>query len=371
MFSPDRPLVRCAIVAVPSLVAAAVALWILQRDSFDLRIFLGAGRAVLHGHHPYATTVSQLEAGSAFVYPLPAAYVFAPLSKLSPDTARIVYAFICALAITAGLLLVDVRRLSVAAPVALSAFALRTMTLGTVEPLLFMLLALVWRLRDRAVPAGFVLACAIMLKPTAAPVFLFLLLTRRWVAAAVTAATAAALWIVTGGHTIHSVTRYTSMLHTLSQAEARKSLSAVRLLTDIHLSLGVASVLVALAGIGILVATGVIGERHGGGEAADRAVFAVAVVVGVGSSPIVWSQYFLLVFLALLIARVNVVWLWALFAISWFITPDRVWVVSLSHYVHYPAPRHSIWLAQVVLIFAIASACALLGRAQARNGSYW
>ena len=90
----SRPFVRCAIVAVPCVVAAAVALWILPKDAFDLRIFLAAGQAVLHGHHPYATTVSKLESGSAFVYPLPAAYLFAPISTL--DHPRIVYDFACA-----------------------------------------------------------------------------------------------------------------------------------------------------------------------------------------------------------------------------------------------------------------------------------
>ncbi len=364
----SRPFVRCAIVAVPCVVAAAVALWILPKDAFDLRIFLAAGQAVLHGHHPYAVTVSKLESGSAFVYPLPAAYLFAPISTL--DHPRIAYDFACAAALAAGLLLLGVRRISVAIPVALSAFTLRSLTLGTVEPLLFLLLALVWRLRDRPAESGVVLGCAIVLKPVVAPVLLFMLLTGRLRAAAVTVVVALGLWIAAGGRSLHSFSTYASMLHDLSQAEARKSLSTVRLIADLRLSLGVATAIVAVVGIAVLLLAGIRAARRGGGEESDRTVFAVAVIVGVGSSPIVWSQYFLLVFLALLVVRVNLVWLYVVFAASWFITPDRVWVVSPSHYLSWPAPRHSIWLAQVVLLFAIASAIALMGTTRGRDGDY-
>ena len=258
----------------------------------------------------------------------------------------------------------------VAVPVALSAFTLRTLTLGTVEPLLFLLLALVWRLRDRPAESGVVLGCAIVLKPVVAPVLLFMLLTRRLRAAAVTVTVAAGLWILAGGRSLDSYSTYATMLRRLSQAEARKSLSTVRLIADLHLSLGVASVIVAITGLAIVIAAGLIARRRGGGEETDRAVFAVAVIVGVGSSPIVWSQYFLLVMLALLVVRVNLVWLYLLFAASWFIVPDRVWVVSPSHYLGWPAPRHSIWLAQVVLLFAIASAVALMGSTRGRDGDY-
>ncbi len=220
-----------------------------------------------------------------------------------------------------------------AAPVALSAFTLRSLTFGTVEPLLFLLLALVWRLRDRPAESGAVLGCAIVLKPVVAPVLLFMLLTGRLRAAAVTVAVALGLWIAAGGRSLHSFSTYASMLHDLSQAEARKSLSTVRLIADLRLSLGVATAIVAVVGIAHPAARrDPRPARRGGGEESDRTVFAVAVIVGVGSSPIVWSQYFLLVFLALLVVRVNLVWLYVVFAASWFITPDRVWVVSPSHY---------------------------------------
>ena len=346
-------------VALPCFVAAVLALWVLQRDSYDLRIFLAAGRAVLDGNHPYASTVAKVQSGSAFVYPLPAAWVFAPIAHLSPDVARTVYALVSAGAITAGLLALGVRRITIATAVGLSAFAVRSLTLGTVEPLMFLLLALVWRLRDRAVASGVVLACAIMLKPVAAPVLLFMILTRRLTAAAVTVGVAAALWIAAGGRSFHSVTTYTSMLHTLADAEATMpaSLSTVRVLTHV-MSQGAASVLVALLGLGLLLAAGLLARRSGMGDGAERAVFAVAILVGIGASPVLWAQYFLLVLLALVVLRVPPVCLYVIFVQSWFITPDRIWVVSPSHYVSWPGPGAAIWMAQLVLLFALVAAFA-------------
>ena len=111
----------------------------------------------------------------------------------------------------------------------MSSFALRSITLGTVEPILFLLLALVWRTRDSPGQSGVALGAAIMLKPVVAPLLLFLLITRRVAAAGVTVLACAVIWIAASGRW-YTLPSYLSLLHRLSRIEADRSQSTTALL---------------------------------------------------------------------------------------------------------------------------------------------
>ena len=87
--------------AVPGaavVVAYVTVACVLRRAGYDFRIFYAAGQAVVHGRSPYPSTAAQLR-WHGFVYPLPCAWLFAPLTALSRDAAYLVYTAICAAAL--------------------------------------------------------------------------------------------------------------------------------------------------------------------------------------------------------------------------------------------------------------------------------
>ncbi len=345
-------------VAVMCAAAVGLVLWVLPSDGFDLRIFLSAARAVLHGHSPYPATDAGLASNSAFVYPRAAAWAFVPLTWFAGHTAQTVYAIVSGACLYAGVRLLGIRRALVAAPVVLSSFALRSVSLGTVEPLLFVLLAAVWRARDAQRTSGAALAVAIVLKPVVAPVWLFFVLTGRRAGAVATVVVGAGLWAAGAGLSPHAAYSYASMLRRLSSIESGHSESTVRVLGELGVGRSTASVVVVSAGLAVLVGAAAITRRRDDGEATDRAVFATAVGVCVLASPVVWSHYYLLVLVALCVVRVPVPMLYIAFAISWWVTPDRRWVVSPSHFVGWPPDSAQPWLAQLVLAMTLA-ACAV------------
>lgn len=358
--APYRP----AAVGVACVAAVVVLVrWVLQHDEFDLHIFLAAGRAVADGRLPYPTTAAQLARNSAFVYPLAAAWAFVPLSRLSVSDAELAYTVLSAAAIAAGMWLLQVRRARDAVPVMLSAFALRSITLGTVEPILFLLLALVWRYRGSPGRCGVALGAAIMLKPVVAPVLLFLVLTRRTAAAGITLATCALLWAAATGWR-YSVGSYVSLLHRLSKIETDHSLSTTALLHSHDVSASAATAILVVAAAALVAAVAVAARRAGPAEL-DTAAYAVTVGVSVLISPIVWSHYDLLLVAPLCVLRDRTRWLWAAFAASWFVTPDRRWVVSPSHYLSWPPDSAEIWLAQIVLAAVIVLGLAPVIRSKA------
>ena len=98
--------------AVPAAAAVAaymVVAFVLRRDGYDFRIFYAAGQAVAHGRSPYPSTAAQLR-WHGFVYPLPCAWLFAPLTALSRDTAYLLYTAICAAALAVSTVATGERR---------------------------------------------------------------------------------------------------------------------------------------------------------------------------------------------------------------------------------------------------------------------
>ena len=85
-------------------------------------------------------------------------------------------------------------------------------------------------------------------------------------------------------------------------------------------------------------------------------------------SPIIWSQYFLLVAIAAAILKpAGRLLPCTLFAASWFVVPDRRWPFSPSSLAP-PSARLSDWLAQAVLAAVVVAAAipALRGRGASR-----
>src|SRR5438477_6625767 len=163
---------------------------------FDFRGSLWkAGGDILAGRSPYpAPNAAELaHMGNAFVYPPLAALVSLPLALLAPMTAAVLWSILNAAALVVALWLVGVRDWRCYVAFLASLPVLNTLALGQMNGLLVLAIAFGWRFRNRAVLAGAAAGLAIALKLLVWPLFFWLLFTRRFRAALVSLATAAAL----------------------------------------------------------------------------------------------------------------------------------------------------------------------------------
>lgn len=308
-------------------IACVLVLFALARDGYDFRIFYRAGRAVAAGRSPYPPDTAHGLRRDAFVYPRPSAWLFSPLALLSMNAAFTVYTAVSALAVAVGVRLLGGRRMSLVISVGMSAFALRALTLGTVDPLLFLGIACVWRFRNTDHVSGGMLAAGILIKPVIAPVLVFFALTGRVRSIAWAAACGAAIWLVSvGGHAWSQGVRYWQLVSGLTSLEARRSQSPAAGLALHGLSMFEASALIGAIALLLMLGTRM---AMGDGERRDRAIFGLALITCVLASPIVWSQYFLLVAAGVVVSDPDAVVIpIVLFCASWFITPDRRWFFS-------------------------------------------
>ena len=124
--------------------------WFVQ---YDLTIFLRAGDAVLDGVSPYPA-VSELVDDTSYVYPPLLALLMAPLALLPSGLAASIFTFGGILALVGALLLLGVRDPRCHVVAILSPLTHEALRWGTLGTYLVLLVALVWRFRDRPGVAG-------------------------------------------------------------------------------------------------------------------------------------------------------------------------------------------------------------------------
>ncbi len=272
----------------------------------DLDVFLRAGQAVLHGHDPYSSTHSEtIRTNAAFVYPLAVAWWFAPLSAVG-SASHLIYAILSLLAIGLSCWLARPGQPVIAALVLLSSAAVIGLQDGSVNPWLLLGLIVAWRWRDRPVVAGLAVAALIICKLFLWPVLGWLLLSRRYRAAA-TAAVVSGVVLV-AGFTFGPLgtSAYASMLHVLSGLEAPHAAGLSGLLIHWHASLALATVIATAIAMLLLGAAGYQYRRGPAGGGREVLVFGAAVVAALFASPIVWHHYYLLLAAPLLLATRSV-----------------------------------------------------------------
>ena len=215
-------------------------------------------------------------------------------------------------------------------------------------------LALIWRWRDSPRRSGAALAAGILIKPVVVPVALFLVITRRPRTLAVAAALVAVGWFASPGGTAAAGWDYLSMLRRLSAIEGPTSLATVNLIGVHGLAPWAISAALLIAGAALMLALARCAALRG--HDCDRRQLGIAVALCLIVSPIVWSQYFLLVVIAVAVLQPRG---WALagalFAASWFVAPDRRWPFSPSALLP-PSGQLSHWLAQLLLAAVVAMA---------------
>jgi hypothetical protein len=302
---------QLANVSVIELLAVAlVAVEVLARFAvgWDFRALYQAGHEYLHLHSPYISgSLAQLTSRENFVYPLPIGAIFAPVSLIPYHVAAVVFAIASAASLALSLWILRVRDWRCYAAALIGIPAIEGAMLGTLSPMLALLLALLWRFRDRSRVAIPVVALLVLAKLFLWPLVVWLLITRRFrVAAASVAVCVAAVLVFSLPVGLGSLTHYPALLKSLSSFEAHESLSLLSLGQGLSGSYLVGLATAAAAGVA-LVCGMVNAARHGD----EVRAFALSIVASLAMSPIVWNHYLVLLFvpLALIRPRFSVLWL--------------------------------------------------------------
>ena len=196
-------------------------------------VFLPAANQVLEGQDPYMNPDDFTGPPQApYAYPPVAAFLLAPLA-LVPETVQgtfvpgVLFTLLLVAAIVAGLYLLGVTDWR-CYPIALVyPFTLEAFEYGAIGPVLLLLIALVWRYRDRAAVTAPATGGAVVLKLFTWPLLVWLAITGRLRAAVAAAGIAFALafvsWSLLGFAGIGS---YPRLLDRLVDVEGENSYSA-------------------------------------------------------------------------------------------------------------------------------------------------
>ena len=266
--------------------------------------------AVAAGHRP-----DEFHDGVFPAYPAPALLLGVPFSYLPLGLAEWIWAACMLLAGGLALHLVGVRDWRVYGIALLTPAAMSSVLLGAVDFALMLGIAACWRWRDHAGRAGLALGAVVALKLVAAPLVAWLLVTRRWRAAATAGAVALGLWLA-GWAVIgfHGFSGYPHLLSLLTDIESNRGYSAVAYANLIGISGQAATFAPYVLGVCLLAALWVVSRRR---EGADEAAFLLGVLVALAFSPIVWHHYLVLLFVPLGIYCPRFAPIWLLPTVCW------------------------------------------------------
>ena len=324
--------------SVWSFCAMLIAITVMNPPAFawDFRAFYDGGAQYLHLHTPYvAGSLAQLTTQENYVYPLPFAALFAPISLIPYAAAATLFIVASAGFLFLALRILGVRDWRIYVAVAIGMPTATAVGLGTISPLLAFLLALLWRFRERDKVAAPVLALLVLAKLFLWPVGLWLLLTRRFrpvLAAVIGSVAAVLLSSLPFGSGV--LTHYVSLLRSLSALEGPTSFSLSSLGTALSGSSTIGTVAMVACGLLLLYAMARAAMRH-----EDERVFRLSIVAALATSPIVWNHYLVLLVvpLALVQPRFSPAWLAGAWIIGVGILDGRtlaivtlaVWIVIL------------------------------------------
>jgi hypothetical protein len=246
--------------------------------------------------------------GNPTVYPPLSILLALPLALLPVTVASWLWFAVLAACVVAGMGIVRLRDwrchvLAVSSPV-----VVHGLYYGNLTILLLLPLAVAWRYRDRARIAGIAVGLAVAAKLFIWPLALWLLLTRRFRAAAWALASGIVFvlvpWALIG---FQGFTDYPALLNAVQDVYAIRSLSLSTVVGALGASTDVAVAAAGILGLAcIVVAAWVVGRADG-----DRRAFAVLVATCILATPIVWPNYCALLFVPIAVT-------WPRLAPAWF-----------------------------------------------------
>jgi hypothetical protein len=330
-----RPWELAAFIWLPAAAIAYACWWEIRSHSRlqDFGIFRSAGSAVIHGRSPYIAhpTEAALAHFDKFVYPPVAAVLFAPFAAIPAGPGGVIMFAAGLAALLGALRLLGVEDWRCYGVAVISSPTINTLALGAITSFLLLGAAVAWRYRDQPLVAGVATAFAAVLKLFLWPLGVWLLVTRRWRAAAICAG--AGLVLLLGGWAVigfAGLRNYPTLVHLLQEAEAHVSYSLVALF---GLSGRSATALTVVLSLGAVIAVWLAARGSGG----DRRSFAVAVVASLVASPLIWIHYLLLLFVPIALYRPRLSGLWFVPLLLW-LTPTThsqgaTWRIALALFV--------------------------------------
>lgn len=280
----------------------------------DFRTLRYGGESALAGASPYPTPLAHgprtteclLSSPDCFNYPAPAAWLMAPFAALPYPVAAVLFFALATAAALGALRLLGVSDWRCYGMALGSMPVVAAIGGGTFSTFLLLAVAALWRFRDRALVAAGVLGLAISLKLFLWPLVLWLLLTRRFKAAAgsATVAFAALLgsWAALG---FAGLRDYPNLVSELAEVWQWRGYTPLALGLALGLGTLAAKALAALVGGGVLMAALGFARR------CDQKTFILAVAALLLLSPIVWIHYFVLLLVPLALASPRLSWRWA------------------------------------------------------------
>jgi hypothetical protein len=296
---------------------------VLSRDAFAVDFhyaFWPAAHRVVHGLTPYVEPNSPIVAGgAAFVYPAPAALLFAPFGLIGRGLGEVIFTLLNIAALIAALRLLGIRDLRVYGMTFLWAPVFSAWQTANITLLLALGVALLWRHRERPYIAGAVLALLVSVKLFLWPLGLWLLATRRYRAGCIAVAMSVVVnvvsWLILG---THELSRYSALTRALTHAEERRAYTV----TAFALHHGVSRPAAYAIGLTLAAAVG-IACVHAGRRGADSIALLLGVATCLLATPLVWVHYFALLIVPVAIARPRLSPLWGLPFLMWVCPPTR------------------------------------------------
>jgi hypothetical protein len=325
-----RTLVRVLTIGPLVLSGPALLYFTVKRNGYTLLYdFRGGlyngGAAILHGHNPYqagflAHQAAIMHVGgvalgetvmrpfSIPVYPAIADLLSVPFALLPFWLASLLYTALSVLAMVAGLRLLGVRDWRCLVLSVISWPFLFGLFLGAIGPFLVLGVCAAWRWRERLWPPAVAIASVVAVKIFPWTLGVWLLVTRRYKALALTAAVTVGItlvaWAVIG---FAGMAQYPQMLSNMSFIQDDRAVSIVGLLLILGVPSSVATAAAFLAAGGILLGA----WRLAAGPDGDRRAFGLALLAALSATPIVWEHYMVLLFvpIALVSPQFSPVWL--------------------------------------------------------------
>jgi hypothetical protein len=291
--------------------------------------YFPAARRLLDGGNPYAVTAADVRNGMAFAYPALAAVVLAPFALLADHAADRLYMLLCLALMPATMWVAGARDWrSYGIPLLALPVIVGWQGGNVTIPLVF-LVALAWRYRDRPLAAGLIVAAAISLKTFVWPLGLWLLATRRWRAAGWALVSGVVLnliaWAVVG---FDQIATFTRLSHELVDGQWRTGYSLLAVAHHLGLSRNIGEML--LLGASAVLAFALIHRARWPRQERQTMVLALALMLV--ASPLVWSHYFVVLIVALVLMRPRLSPLWFLPLAMWLcpVTTPQGWQLAIA-----------------------------------------
>lgn len=276
-------------------------------DAIDFRQYYRAGEAVLAGENPYPAADALLTAsGKPYPYPPLPALLSIPLTVFPLAVVEVLVMTLQLLLVLAILYVLGIRDWRCYGVAFLWPPVISAIQTGNVTLSLAFATAVLWRYRDRTLPASASLGVTLAVKLLLWPLLLWLVATRRWASAVWAGAIGALLllgsWAAIG---FDGLRGYPDLLRRLEETIGDDAYTV----SNLAQQLGAGDAFAR----GIWVATGAVAlgwcvalARRGD----ERSAFVLAVAAALALSPLVWLHYFafLLVVVALASPRLGYLW---------------------------------------------------------------